>query len=149
MKISLLFVLFIVLVLAAMAVAVATTKKKKRQTQGEKPKKKRLLTQREEAMFNRLRTALPANAVLAQVSFGALITAKSRPVRNTFDRKIADFVVCNQTMEVLAVIELDDSSHKGKEEQDQLRDELLQACGYKVLRYKNIPDIAQVQNDFA
>lgn len=142
--------LFIAIVLIALAV-IAVVAKQRANTPGasrEQPKKKRLLSEREEAMFNRLTGALPNKRVLVQVSFGALLTAKSRPARNTFDRKIADFVICDFAMNVIAVVELDDASHRSKEEQDKLRDSLLSNAGYRVLRYKNIPDIDQLQSDF-
>lgn len=31
--------------------------------------------------------------------FGALLSSRSRASRNTFDRKIADFVVCDKTFD--------------------------------------------------
>lgn len=84
-----------------------------------------------------------------QVSFGALLTARSKGARNRFDRKIADFVVCDKAMQVQVVIELDDSSHRGKEVRDAARDKLLQEAGYRVIRYPRIPDVEKVRSDFA
>ena len=89
------------------------------------------------------------SARLPQVSFGALLMAKTRAVRNTFDRKIADFVVCTKAFDVLAAVELDDSSHRGNEAKDARRDALLKAAGYRVLRYARIPDVDRVRQDFA
>jgi len=127
--------------------ALQKKKAKANQTEQEKPQRKDVLTPNEQAMYNRLAQALPDQIVLAQVSFGALLNAKSKATRNTFDRKIADFVVCDRAFQVLAVIELDDSSHKGKEIQDASRDGLLTQAGYRVLRYQHIPDNDQVQKD--
>ncbi|MDD2547345.1 MAG: DUF2726 domain-containing protein [Burkholderiaceae bacterium] len=115
---------------------------------GEKPRACAPLTRHEQAMFFRLQTALPELVVLSQVSFGALLTAKARSVRNTFDRKRADFVVCNPSFNVLAVIELDDNSHIGREENDQDRDKLLTDAGYRVLRYRSMPEVEQIAKDF-
>ncbi|MBI3102750.1 MAG: DUF2726 domain-containing protein [Burkholderiales bacterium] len=137
-------VAFIVLA-ALLAIAIEVSKKTK--NTNEHPKKRRLLTQREEAMFNRLTSALPELHVLAQVSFGALLQARSRSTRNTFDRKIADYVICNASLQPIAVIELDDASHRTKEDSDAQRDQLLIQAGYRVIRYNNIPDITQVQRD--
>lgn len=114
-----------------------------------KPSAKRLLTDREQAMHNRLTQSLPNMVVLAQVSFGALLKSKDQAVRNTFDRKIADFVVCDKAFRVQAIIELDDSSHRNRQRQDQARDALLTGAGYRVLRYPNVPDILEVQRAFA
>ena len=140
--------LFLVVVALVLLLVIAAIAKKKKRAEVEQPEKKRLLTQREEAMYNRLRMALPEKEILAQVAFGALVTARTRQVRNTFDRKIADFVVCEKSMQVIAIVELDDASHKSKAEQDKARDALLEGCGYQVVRYKNIPDIDEVQRDF-
>ncbi len=110
---------------------------------------KYILTKREQPMFFRLKESLPDHVVLTQVSFNALIGANSQADRNTFNRKMADFVVCNKAFEVLAVIELDDSTHNGQEERDNKRDELLKKAGYNVLRYKQVPNIDEVKRDIA
>ncbi|MOA41717.1 hypothetical protein D3C78_1637080 [compost metagenome] len=57
-------------------------------------------------------------------------------------------MVCDKAFQVLAVIELDDASHKGKTDKDAARDAMLVAAGYRVLRYPNIPDIDRVRGDF-
>lgn len=115
----------------------------------EVPKARRPMSEREQAMFFRLQSALPEHIVLAQVSFGALLEAKSFRARNTFSQKIADFVVCSKAFGVVAVIELDDASHKNKREKDAKRDQLLQKAGYKTLRFKNVPDAAEIKAVFA
>ena len=142
--------LILLLVLVGIAfVVIATLKAKKPgRTSQEIPTKKALMTEQETAMYNRLKQSLPQHHVFTQVSFGALITAKSRPIRNLFDRKIADFVVCDSALQVVAAIELDDSSHKNKAASDKKRDELLTGAGYRVVRYKTIPDIDKVKADF-
>lgn len=114
----------------------------------ESPRRRQLLSEREQAMHNRLVQVLPDLVVLAQVSFSALLTARAYAVRNTFDRKTADFVVCDKAFQVLAVIELDDASHKAKAGKDAARDAMLANAGYRVLRYPNIPDIDRVRSDF-
>lgn len=145
----------LVIVVAALAWVFLTKLSKKsvtatREERGnaEQPRRKQLLSEREQAMHHRLSHALPEFLVLAQVSFGALLTAQAYATRNTFDRKTADFVVCNKAFQVLAVIELDDASHKGKTEKDATRDAMLVNAGYRVLRYPNIPDIDRVRVDF-
>jgi very-short-patch-repair endonuclease len=57
-------------------------------------------------------------------------------------------VVCDKAFQVLAVIELDDASHKGKTDKDAARDAMLVSAGYRVLRYPNIPDLDRVRSDF-
>jgi hypothetical protein len=78
--------------------------------------RKSLLTPNEIEFFHRLERALPAYRVFPQVSFAALLTDDGRlstqarwSVRARFDRKIADFVVCEGgNLRVIAIIELDD-----------------------------------------
>lgn len=107
-------------------------------------KRKTPLTKREQAMFFRLTETFPELVVLTQVSFSALISGKTRTVRNRFDRKYADFVLCTKAFEVVAVVELDDASHKGREAQDKERASLLTAVGYALLRFKQVPNASEL-----
>lgn len=112
-------------------------------------KAKRILTMNEQPTFLRLKEALPEPNyfVLAQVSFSAFMTAKGYATRNLFNRKIADFVVLDKNFNVIAIIELDDASHKGKEHKDAERDALIAEAGYKIIRYKRTPEINQIITD--
>ncbi len=56
--------------------------------------------------------------------------------------------MCDRAFQVLAVVELDDSSHKGRADRDAKRDAMLTEAGYRVLRYARIPDIDRVHLDF-
>lgn len=105
----------------------------------EKPRMKALLTAREVEMFKLLRSTFPSLHVLAQVSGGALLDGSTKSLRNTFDRKQIDFVVLSADLKVIALIELDDRSHKGKEGKDAARDEMFLQAGYSVLRLANVP----------
>jgi very-short-patch-repair endonuclease len=97
------------------------------------------LTKHEQAMYWRLRETFPDLVVLAQVAFSALITSR-REDRNRYDRKTADFVLCDRALVVVAVIELEDASHAGREGPDKARAALLESAGYRVLRFPRIPD---------
>jgi very-short-patch-repair endonuclease len=137
----LLLPLIAVAVLGVLAAAVAAKAKGKTQgTSGEAVRRKHALTDREQAMYFRLRDSFPDHVVLAQVAFSALLTAKTTSTRNTFDRKVADFVLFNKAFEVIAAIELDDASHKGKRTKDAARDNMLMKAGYTVLRFAQVPD---------
>ena len=127
-----------------LAIAAATLARRQRPT-NDRLKPRRPLTDREQAMFWRLNEAFPQHVVLAQVSFSALLTCRRRATRNTFDRKTADFVLCDRAFTPLAVIELDDASHEGKKEQDANRDAMLQRAGYQTIRFKQLPDIEAAQ----
>lgn len=105
-----------------------------------------LMTEHEKIMFHVLKQ-LPDCHVFAQVSFGAILWTSSWQTRNKFNKKIADFVVTDWNFKILAVIELDDKSHDGKEEKDQARDNMLKEAGYKVLRYRAVPKREELAKD--
>ena len=109
---------------------------------------KELLTKFEQKMFLRLKNALPQYHVCPQVAFSALITQDDYKIRQMFNRKVTDFVLIDQHCKVIAIIELDDPSHVGKEKQDQQRDAMLNDAGYTVYRYTSIPTVKRLQKDF-
>lgn len=76
------------------------------------------------------------------------MTAQGYATRNLFNRKIADFVVLDKQFNIVAIVELDDSSHKGKEDKDADRDSLIIEAGHRIIRYQRTPDIDQVKKDF-
>ncbi|MFW1921028.1 DUF2726 domain-containing protein [Acinetobacter geminorum] len=111
-------------------------------------KGKRIITMNEQPTFMKLKEALPEHIILAQVAFSAFMTAQGYATRNLFNRKVADFVVLDKAFNIVAIVELDDSSHKGKENLDAERDALIQEAGFKVIRYKRTPELAQIHSDF-
>lgn len=133
---TLVLLVFVALVLFGLH----TLNRKLGQTPKEIPRRRGPVSKHEQPMYFRLRDTFPEHVVLAQVAFSALLTARHRRTRNTFDRKVADFVLCTKAFEVLAVIELDDLSHRDRMEQDAARDLLLTNAGYSVLRFKQVPD---------
>ena len=87
---------------------------------------------------------------MCQVSFNALVTAKSMQLRAKFNRLYTDFVVLDQELNVLAIVELDDKSHRRPDikEKDIARDQILISAGYTVIRYTKIPTAEQIMLDF-
>jgi very-short-patch-repair endonuclease len=144
-----LFMVFL-LAIGLLVFAMLARKKSAQGSSGfvDKPKARPPLTAREQAMYNRLVQTLPDLVVLPQVSFGALLTARTRAARSSFSRKIADFVVCDRSFKVVAVVALGDKNSKGKSQRDLDRDALLVEAGYRVLRYPRVPDIGRVEADF-
>lgn len=108
---------------------------------------KPVITNFESHLFKRLKEAFPHYHVLAQVAFSALITHDQMKMRNQFNRKVTDFVLLDQSYKVIAIIELDDPTHLGKEKEDAQRDAMLIAAGYMVMRYTEVPSIRQLQRD--
>ena len=87
------------------------------------------------------------NKYYAIISMSYLFLSCTKKIRNQFNRKVTDFVILDQEMNVLAIIELDDPSHIGKELEDKKRDQMLLEAGYKVHRYTQIPSVKQLQMD--
>jgi len=141
------FIPIILIAIFAFIVKNAAQKRPKKQSITEKPSKKLLFTKHEYRMYFLLKAALADYVICPQVSFCALITAKSYAARNLFNRKYADFVICNPKLHVIAIIELDDSSHDGQEERDASRDRLLTDAGYYVIRYRGIPEASKISQD--
>ena len=108
---------------------------------------RRVITAFESKMFHRLNEAFPNYYILAQVAFSALITNQNYKIRNRFNRKVTDFVILDQTYNVLVIIELDDPSHIGKEQEDAERDAMLEEAGYRVIRYTSIPTVHTLRHD--
>ena len=62
--------------------------------------------------------------------------SQSASARNSIDRKHVDFVICDlKTMDILGVVELDDSSHNQPDriERDALVDHVMQSAGIPIL----------------
>lgn len=108
---------------------------------------KKVITPFEAKMFARLKQAFPEHHILAQVAFSALITNSNYKIRSRFNRKVTDFVLLDQQMNVVIIIELDDPTHIGKESEDAERDAMLLEACYQVIRYTEIPSIRQLQQD--
>lgn len=111
------------------------------------------LSEREQGCYYRLVANLGDDfVVLPQVAFSAFLTTQGGSKRdnytlnNTMRQKVADFLICSRDFRVLAVIELDDRSHIGKEEQDKMRDAKLKEAGLRTFRLPHTPDNQAVQN---
>lgn len=141
-------VIVLVIITTVIFFVVAAKEKSEKRTNQTPIKSRPVLTLNEQPTFTRLIEALPEHFVLSQVAFSALITTTGRATRNRFNRKVADFVVLDKSFNVVAVVELDDASHKGSEAKDADRDAMLKEAGYRVIRYKRTPDLDKVRVDF-
>lgn len=80
--------------------------------------------------------------IFPQMSYGRLIQVKKgedRKYRNRFDKKIADFVLCDKEQAVAKfVIELDGPSHMSEKkiERDELVDRMMRRIGLPILHLK-------------
>ena len=139
------------LVLIALAAAAAAFLIARRKPWLARIERKPIMTANEAEFFQRLRKALPSHHVFPQVAFAAVLTddgkltGKARwSVRAKFDRKIADFLICDAALNILAIIELDDRTHEAAA--DRQRDAITAAAGYRTLRFqaRNKPSISEL-----
>ncbi len=113
-----------------------------------------LLTPNEQDFLGRLEEAFPEYRVMAQVSMGALMspavkggTPEYLSIRGRFAQKVVDFVLLDGSCEVVALVELDDRTHRL--DRDATRDAMTAAAGYVTLRYqsRDKPRPAQLRED--
>jgi hypothetical protein len=104
--------------------------------------KRAFLTENEKEFLQRLEEAFPEHRVMAQVCMGALMapdvrggTAEYMSIRGRFAQKVVDFVILDDALEVVALVELDDRTHR--QEKDAVRDAMTAAAGYVTLRYRS------------
>lgn len=109
------------------------------------------MTVNEREFYQRLTTAFPDCEIWPQVPILALVRPEAKEGTRAFwlaFRKISnarvDWVIAQGT-DVLAIVELDDRSHDARK--DARRDQILKACGYRVLRFNSSrrPDPYQLQ----
>lgn len=110
-----------------------------------------LLTDNEAEFFGRLVKALPDHYIFPQVAMSALIEARSSDKKKAHSDRLriaqqrVDYVVCNMTCSVVAVVELDDRTHSASK--DQVRDDRLLQAGIRTVRFqsKNKPNIGDLR----
>lgn len=111
------------------------------------------LSQPEQILYFRLTNALPDHVVLAQVQLSRFLGVKKgnnyHSWLNRINRMSADFVVCRKDLSILAVIELDDSSHEseGRQSADAKKDKAIRSAGLALHRWhvKNIPSEGEIK----
>jgi uncharacterized protein DUF2726 len=149
---------FAVFALALLGVAAAKEKKKANASEAPWPfHAKKPLSTPEQVLYFRLRKALPEHIVLAQVSLSRLLGVNKGSDFgewfNRISRMSADFVLCSNDSTIIAVVELDDASHKKahRELADAKKDKALQSAGIRIMRWQVnfIPDEATIRATFA
>jgi very-short-patch-repair endonuclease len=117
---------------------------------------KKPLSQPEQILYFRLIEALPDHIVLAQVQLSRFLGVKKghnyQSWSNRINRMSADFVICKKDASIVAVIELDDSTHQKLDRQiaDNKKDKALEAAAIKVVRWQaqSIPDLSEIKAAF-
>jgi very-short-patch-repair endonuclease len=118
---------------------------------------KKPLSSPEQIVYFRLCKALPDHIVLAQVALSRMLGVKKGSNFgewfNRINRMSADFVLCSKDATIVAVIELDDASHKkaNRLAADAKKDKALESAGIRILRWQvnAIPNEAEIKTTFA
>jgi hypothetical protein len=105
------------------------------------PFAKPLLSENEQILYQRLKALYPDLVVLVQVALSQLLVVKPATpnrlaIRNRFNQLVADFVLCRPDFTVVAIIELDDSSHAApdRQEADQRKTKAVESAGLRLIR---------------
>ena len=102
----------------------------------------------EQLTFIRLKEILSEANILAHVSFDALITTKFQHTRNKYQKMFADFVILDKDYRVIAIVALEDQTSTKRANEAKYQEALLQAAGYRVIRYSNVPEYQQIRDSF-
>ena len=113
---------------------------------------RKLMTDNENEFFGRLVAALPDHYIFPQVAMSALIETTSSDKKKAHSDRLriaqqrVDYVVCNRSCEVLAVVELDDRTHSRAK--DDLRDARLEQAGIRTVRFqaRNKPKVDAIRS---
>lgn len=115
-------------------------------------KSRSILTDREQGCYWRLvHTLGPEYVVFCQVAYSQILktqggTNKQRfGLNSTMKQKVADFLICDKALNMLAIIELDDSSHRNKAQADKKRDDIVRSAGLLVYRFPAVPNQDLIQ----
>lgn len=113
----------------------------KRPRQAGTYKSRPLMTENEAEFFGRLVVALPDHYIFPQVAMTALIEAASKDKKTAHSDRLriaqqrTDFVVCDRSCRVVAVVELDDRTHSRSK--DKIRDARLEGAGLRSVRFQS------------
>lgn len=114
---------------------------------------KKPLSQPEQVLYFRLIEALPDHIILAQVQLSRFLGVKKghnyQSWSNRINRMSADFVLCNKDFSIVAVIELDDTTHQKPDRKtaDAKKDKALGVAEVKIIRWqaKAIPNVSEIK----
>lgn len=118
---------------------------------------KKPLSHVEQALYFRLAKALPELVILAQVQYSRFLGLKKGAhnplsVLNGIQHQSADFLICDKSLTVLAVIELEDASHahRSRRRSDAAKQAVLKVAGIRLIRWQvsDLPDTASIRETF-
>lgn len=115
---------------------------------------RKVLTRTEVVFYQRLIAALPECLILAQVSLSSVVEVKehlreAKAFLYQINQKSLDYVICLPDFTVVAVIELDDWTHKRRDrvKADKTKDEVLAVAGVPIIRWhaEEMPSVEEIR----
>lgn len=103
-----------------------------------------LLTHREQMMYRLLQESFPKHLILSQVAFASFMQGEDDYSRRAIGNKVADFVILDSSLKIVAVIELDEHLQRTPAQAEE--EKIIRAAGFQLLRY-SIPEIEQMRHD--
>lgn len=160
MKLLIVSILFVV---AAVVVGLAISNFRNAYGRGRLPEdgpwpyqSKPVLSDSEQVLYHRLCEALPECHILAQVALSGVIEPSTRDPKKAWFRKISqksvDYVVCLKDFTTVAVIELDDGTHRREDRRksDRDKDKALGDADLPIIRWTvtALPTVEQIRTTF-
>ncbi|MDR3158402.1 MAG: DUF2726 domain-containing protein [Zoogloeaceae bacterium] len=114
---------------------------------------KRVMTDAEQILYYRLLEALPEYPILAQVQMSSFLYDKQKKsgwsALNQIRMKSVDFLVIRKDAYVVAVIELQDSTHERKDRQknDEFKRNALKSAGIRLIEFhaRELPSTEEIR----
>jgi very-short-patch-repair endonuclease len=102
---------------------------------------KKLLTERERSLYQRLLNLYPHHKIFIQVALSQLVDVdrkhpERQSIRSRYKQLVADFVLCRADLSVVTVIELDDHTHEWPKRKaaDARKNKALADAGIRLVR---------------
>ncbi|GAB3266136.1 PDDEXK family nuclease [Chitinimonas naiadis] len=111
---------------------------------------KRPLSTSEQDLYHRLIESLPGHLIFAKVSLGGFLSAKPGHDAEQWQKHIdplrVDFLVCDQTLQIVAAVELGDLTDTKQQQADHSKTQALQAAGIKLIRWnaQSLPELNDI-----
>ena len=136
------YITLIIIAIIFLLIILISNYKKKTLPNGNLFKKQCVLNKTEKFLFQKLKIAFPEFNIFVQVPFSCIVTSKTcfyRKKQKFFwkiNQKRVDFLICDENLNSLFIIELDGSSHNNKKHIDRERDEFFKKCGINTIRFQ-------------
>lgn len=103
-------------------------------------KSRKPMTTVEQTMYRRLTKLLPDRIILAQVGMSRCVSIKG-PAFNTLYGERVDFVICNKSMQIIAIVELQDDREitPRRRKIEELKEHAFDMASIQVLRWPANP----------